>query len=146
MISLNIKKTFGLFILSLFILPYITFAQANVVQQAGSPAQGGSSGTGIVYECTATHPGDCTFDDLIKATIKLTNWVTVFTLQFSVVVIAWAGFNFMVSGDNASKRTQAREMLKKVAIGIVVIMAAWLIVTLILNGLKVNEAVPRILK
>src|SRR5574343_1428910 len=77
-----------------------------------SNAQGGSTGgsgsnTGVVYECNNAKPGDCTYGDLIKAVVKAVNWMIIFTLEFSVVVIAYAGFNYMISGDNPGKRTEA---------------------------------------
>ncbi len=110
------------------------------------PAFSGAQG-GIVYECN--HPnkpvGECDFNDLILAVKKVVNWLIVFTLEFSVVIIAYAGFNYMVSGDNPGKRTEANKMLTKVVIGIFFVLAAWLIVTLIANVLldpAFRSAVP----
>ena len=92
--------------------------------------------TGITYECgNGVTAGDCTFSDLVAATIKVTNFGAIFALSFSVVVIAYAGVKFMISGDFPAERTKAKSMLWKVVIGIIVILAAWLIVTLITNAL-----------
>jgi hypothetical protein len=101
---------------------------------------------GIVYECNP--PGDCTYGDLIAAVKRAIDWMIIFTLEFSVVIIAYAGFNYMISGDNPGKRAEANKMLTKVAIGIFLVLAAWLIVTLIANTLlstSVRGAVPLLL-
>ena len=98
--------------------------------------------TCITYECGDDKTaGNCDFKDLVKGTTKVVNFGTILALQFSVVVIAVAGFNLMISGDNPNKRKEARDMLWKVVQGIVIIIAAWLVVTLILNGLGVNSIV-----
>ncbi len=105
-----------------------------------------TANTGITYECVSgTVYGNCTFIDLVKATKKVIDWAIIFTLQFSVVVIVWAGFNYMISGDNASKRAEANKMLRKVAMGIFFVLAAWMIVTLIANTLltqAIKNVVP----
>ncbi|KND52084.1 MAG: hypothetical protein AB198_00720 [Parcubacteria bacterium C7867-003] len=127
--SNNILKTSLLFALGFFFLlsPFIASSQPT--------------NTGITYECSSVNAtgqtvyGDCQYVDLLKAVKKVINWMIIFTLQFSVVVIAWAGFNFMTSGDSASKRTEAKEMLRKVALGIFWVLAAWVVVNLIANTL-----------
>lgn len=122
-----------LFLFATISLPVFVSAQPQ------GPAQ--VQNTGIVYDCQNEHanlasrPGECTFQDVLNAIKKVIDWATVFTLAFSVVVIAVAGGRLMISGDNAGERTKAREMLRKVAIGIIFILAAWLIVTLITNAL-----------
>ena len=106
----------------LFALPVLMYAQAGK--------------SGITWECNP--PGNCTFGDLINAVKTVVNWGTIFALQFSVVVIAYAGFKYMISGEKADERAKANKMLRSVVIGIIFIMAAWLIVTLIIRALGVT--------
>ena len=90
---------------------------------------------GIVYECNRGAAGECNFDDLIAA---IQNLVTVgrnIALEISVIVLAIAGFKYMTSGGNASKRTESNKMLLNVVYGIIFILAAWLIVNLITSAL-----------
>lgn len=104
-----------------------------------SNAQSSAPNTGITYECVnGTIYGNCTFADLIAAIKKITDYGAKFALMFSVVVIAYAGFRYMISGDNQGERTKANKMLLSVAWGVGYILAAWLIVTLILSGLGVK--------
>ncbi len=123
-------------ILSLFFAPLALSAQQD-------------PGTGLTYECppktvvinnkTYVKEGECTFNDLIAAAKNFMDKIIVFTLSFSVIVIAVAGYNYMISGTNPSARKDANRMLTKVAIGIFFILAAWLIVTLIANTLLTDE-------
>lgn len=125
----------------LMILVFLTlFAPFMLLAQSSSP------GTGLTYECvdSAGVYGNCTFQDLVLATVRVTNYLIVFTVGFSVVVIAWAGFTYMTSGGNASKRAEANKMLMKVAIGMFFVIAAWFIVNLIADIL-VSESVPRVI-
>ena len=112
-----------------------------------SNAQESAPNTGITYECkNGDVYGNCTFADLVAATKKITDFGAGFALMFSVVVIVVAGARYMIYADNAGKRADASKMLWSVAKGIILILAAWLIVTLILSGLGVSDAVPVFLK
>lgn len=94
--------------------------------------------SGFVYECNSGRAGECTFDDLIRAVNNIVNQGTVLAIGFSVVVIAWAGIRYVVSGGNPSERTKATNMLLSVVKGIVIIIAAWAFVRLIIAGLGVQ--------
>lgn len=116
-----------LFMLTVISLPVLTYSAQN--QTAAGVV------SGLTYECANGPSGECKFEDLLAAVKNVTDKGTIITLSLSVIVIAWAGFKYMISGDNAGERKKANEMLRKVAIGIVIIIAAWLIVTLITNAL-----------
>ena len=99
----------------------------------------------IVYVCTSGAPGECTWDDVIAAVKHLVNWGVEFALTFSVIVIAVAGFKYMTSEGSPGKLAEANKMFASVAKGIVIIMAAWLIVTLI-TGALLNHGINTFLK
>lgn len=131
------KKIISFAILFFLFSPISLFAQVT-----GAPPP---PNTGITYECPPTPGpdgkpvyGNCTFQDLINAIQKALNWGRNFALTFSVIVLAYAGWKYMISGDRPAERSKANEMLRKVAIGIFLILAAWLIVTLILKALGVT--------
>ena len=129
----------SLFLISVFVPVFVNAAEA--------PQPTGSNGTGITYECCSESGsvgadgkktivyGNCEFNYLILATKKIINWGVTFALSFSIVVVAYAGALYMISGDYPAKRKEANEMLRKVAIGIVFILAAWLIINLITTAL-----------
>ena len=119
------KAMFILGIVFVLILPFLVHGQTVPPNQ----------NTGITYECTRGAPGECKFEDLVLATIRVVNFGTVFALMFTVVVIAFAGWKYMISGGVPAKRQEANKTLLNAAIGIVIILAAWLIVRLITSTL-----------
>ena len=132
--AINIKKitaSLGItLLLTLFLTPVFTHGQLN---PADPPTN--REGTGITYECK---DGNCTFDDAVAAVKRLTDWGAKFAIGFSIIIIAYAGYLYMISGGKSKERTEANTMLQKAAIGIVLVLAAWLIVDLILRGLGVQ--------
>jgi hypothetical protein len=128
------KISFVLLALAVFAVPSMMFA-ATITK-------------GITTVCTngpgGTSNGECTFGDLWAAVQNVVNWATGFALSFSVVVIAWAGYNYLISGDNPSKRRDANRMLTKVVTGIVLMLAAWLIVKLITTALGVDTGISNL--
>ena len=127
--GINIKRIGAIFpailLIFSFCLPVFSYAQD----------------TGIVYECPKTtingkdFYGNCQFTDLIAAVNRVVGKARDIALGISVIVLAMAGFKYMTSGGNASKRTEANKMLLNVVYGIIFIMAAWLIVKLITSVL-----------
>ncbi len=115
-------------------LPVLIHAQdGNVTAPTNSEKRADEKS--IIYICVTGAPGECTFQDVISAVQKLLGWARNFALFFSVIVLVVAGFKYMTSGGNPGKISEANKMFEKVAIGIVVVMSAWLIVTLITNAL-----------
>lgn len=53
----------------------------------------------------------------------------------ATLVLAYAGFTWMMSGGNPEKRSQGRTMLINVAIGLAIVLSAWLIVDFIMKNL-----------
>ena len=138
------NKTLGKEIIKFFsaiYLAYFVFGPSFSLAQNNNPSTSWSSITGITWDCQIEHglpdteAGNCTFQDVILAIQRLVKWATEFALGFSVVVLAYAGYKYMISGDNASKRKDANKMIYNVVIGIIIVLAAWLIVTLITGAL-----------
>ncbi len=122
------KNLFLIITFIIIVVPIIT--QAQVI-------------SGLVYECSSggANPvyGNCTFNDLVAATRNVVNRITILALEFTVVIIAWAGFKYMTSEGNPGKIREATKMFQNVAVGIGFIIAAWVIVQLIARGLGVTS-------
>lgn len=137
-------------ILKIIILSLVFFVSSPLFSFAQIDRSGGDSGTGLTYECKKIVNGtdvygECDYSDLILAVKKFFKVATPLALAFSVVVIAYAGFLYMKSGNNASQRTKANEMFIKIAWGVFFMLGAWVIVTLITDSLlnvNVNTLVP----
>ncbi|KND47768.1 MAG: hypothetical protein AB201_02440 [Parcubacteria bacterium C7867-006] len=134
------------FLIALFIsLPVFSYSQVMVPPGGSTDTTGGGQSTGITYECSRPGPngttiyGDCGFNDLIYAVKKFFGIAIPLALAFTVVIIAYVGFEYMTSGGNPGARARANGRLVKVAWGIFFMLAAWLIVTLITNSLLNNN-------
>lgn len=138
----KVCASFGVAFLVFLSVTGVVWGQATVGPSNPRPStQPTSANTGITYECVDSNGvyGNCSFDDLIRAVKRVVNAGTVFALAFSVVVIAYAGFIYMKSGDSAGERSKANAMFVKVGIGIAAILGAWLIVKLITDQLLTSE-------
>jgi hypothetical protein len=113
-----------------YAVPGRVLAAADADTQAGK--------TGITYQC---QDANCTYADVIAAIEKVIKWAVEFALVFSVIVIAYAGFLYMTSGDSATKRSQANGMFVKALYGIFYMLAAWLIITFIAKALLSDTAI-----
>ena len=136
MLTMNINRFGGMTLLA-FTLLFIFLP--TLVFSAESPDSANDK-TGITYECATEVNGvmvygECTFQDLIAAVKKVVDIAVKLALSLSVIAITYAGFLYMKSGDNPGDRKRANKMLLNVVKGIVFILAAWLIVSLIANAL-----------
>ncbi len=85
---------------------------------------------------------DCNLGKLAEGAGNLLKFLIGITVVGSVLVFAWAGFKYMSNLGDAAKVKQAHGIFKNVAIGLVVVLSAWLIVSTLLKlltGSNLNE-------
>lgn len=124
----KIGKIFGVILFIFLFSPLVTFGQTQ-----GGGTQGGDGGyRGIIPNCEGT---ECEFSHIMETIKYLVDFAVGIALTFSVVIIAYAGWMYMSSGDNPGQRAFANKMLLSVVKGIVLVLGAWLIVNLILRSL-----------
>lgn len=115
------KKILLLFVSLSVLLPVFTFAQEK----------------GLVPECT--RPGGCGFAEFVQLINNVVSFLVKISIPISAGVIAWAGFNMIMDGGNSTKRRESIEMIKKVIIGFVIMLAAWIIVSTLLDALLSSQ-------
>jgi len=74
-----------------------------------------------------------TFDQILEPVMKIYNLVKYSATVLAVLVLLFAGLNYMTAGSNPGKREQAKNMVMYVVIGLVVIWVAPLIVNFIVS-------------
>ena len=74
-----------------------------------------------------------TFDEILEPVMKIYNLVKYSATVLAVLVLLFAGVNYMISGSNPAKREQAKSMVTYVVIGLVVIWIAPLMVNFIVS-------------
>lgn len=78
----------------------------------------------------------CDFEDLIQLIRNIIRFIVLYlTAPALTIGFAYAGFLLLTSGGNSGKRGQAKDMLGKVAMGLVAMIAAWFIIEAIYSGL-----------
>jgi len=66
-------------------------------------------------------------------------YALIIAIPISAIVFAVAGFKIVTARDNAGARTEAKKMMGKVAAGLIIMLAAGLIVNTVISGLGVGD-------
>ena len=74
-----------------------------------------------------------TFDQILEPVLRIYNLVKYSATVIAVLVLLFAGVNYMISGSDPKKRESAKSMAMYVILGLIVIWAAPLVVEFILN-------------
>lgn len=105
---------------------------------------------GLVPDCgynikTLSRPGGtgrmCGLSDLITLIQRVIEYIFILILPIAAIVFVYVGFLYLTSGGNKDKRTKAKKAMTSLGIGILVILAAWLIVKSILSSLGVDTGI-----
>lgn len=76
---------------------------------------------------------NCDFDTLIATINRVIDFLIIFiAFPLVAIVVAWAGFQLIISGGGAEQRTHAKSMIGKVLIGLIIALLSWCIIKLIL--------------
>ncbi len=81
----------------------------------------------------------CGFSHFILLVQNVIEYIFVLVLPIAALVFAYAGFLLLTSGGNPEKRKAAKNAMTSVLIGVVIVMAAWLIVKTVLKALGVDD-------
>ena len=79
---------------------------------------------------------DCTFSDLITLAQNVITALILISTFLAVIAFIFSGFLLLTSGGNELKKTQAKEIFRKVLIGYLWILGAWLLVYTITSLLE----------
>jgi len=81
----------------------------------------------------------CDYGQVINLVRRAMNFVFIMIIPIAAIAFSYAGFLLLFQGSKPESRTKARDIFIKVFIGIVVVLAAWLIVKTILVSLGVTQ-------
>lgn len=107
------------------IVPSITFAQipTQIVPQSCNDVGG----------CKSL----CQVGELAQNVLNLGIYIAVF---LSAILFAYAGWQYLTAGGEPGKAGEARKIFWNVGVGLIIILAAWLIVDLIIKMLAGGNA------
>lgn len=96
-------------------------------------------GAGLV-PCSGDVNDPCKLNDLIDLVRGIVSFLMFkVALPLSAVLFSWAGVVMMTAGGNETKIKEAKDIFLFVAIGILITLAAWLIVDTITGALLTPE-------
>ena len=98
------------------------------------PAAALAAPLGIVPCGDAGEP-PCDFDQLVAFANSIIKFLIKIAFSVAAIAFVYVGWLFMTSGDNPGKRSDAIKILWKVFWGFVMMLAAWLIVSLVIRML-----------
>ena len=91
-----------------------------------------------IVPCDGTDVGggtECTICHLATLAQNVLNTGIYIAIALSAILFAWAGWKYVTAGCNPGKATQAREVFTNVVIGLVIILAGWLVVDTLIKTL-----------
>lgn len=116
------------------ITPYISPDQQKILDEGIVPTD-----CGYTDPATGKHKL-CGFPQLITLIDRAIQYIFILMLPITAIVFAYAGFLFLTSGGSADKRTKAKKAMTSVVIGIIIILAAFLVVRTILVAIGVDTS------
>ena len=121
------KTTKFLIHLSIFLfllIPIISFAETPPV----------NTNTGLVPCNNSVGGTSCDFNALMALVNKVINFILFsMAIPIAAIMFAYAGFKMVIAGGEAAHaRTEAKEIFTNTIIGLIIAVAAWLIISTIL--------------
>ena len=101
-----------------------------VIAMAPTLALAAGLPTQIIPErCTGPDAAkNCSVCDIAKLVQNVLNAGIFLAVFLSAALFAWAGWNYLTASGNSSQATKAREVFTNVAVGFLIILAAWLVI------------------
>lgn len=77
----------------------------------------------------------CEFNDLVRLGGNLVDFAFYISIPLAAIAFTYAGFLFVTAVGNPGKLTKARTIFIDVAIGFIIVLSAWLLVSVVVNTL-----------
>ena len=78
-------------------------------------------------------------DDIVAVFKKFLTWAMGFAAVLAVGFIIYGGYTYILAGGNDENIKKGKNMVMKAIIGLIIILAAWLIITTIVGLLQGNK-------
>ncbi|MBU2103702.1 pilin [Patescibacteria group bacterium] len=84
----------------------------------------------------------CGFGGVMQLIQNVMNIMISFSIIFATIIIAWGGALYIFSSANPESRSTANKMLINAAVGIMIVLSAWLIVDFVMKTLYGGQFGP----
>ena len=110
-------------------LAIIVFFLATPLVLFAAPFSGGL----IPAECQGADPSQCGFTALLQLAKNIINFIIFISIPVAAGLFTWAGYLYVSAAGNPGQVTKAHGIFQKVAIGLIIILSAWLVVQLLVT-------------
>ena len=107
----------------------ISLAKKTTTQVAGSDP----NDFWPLIQCDGSDQKPCNFSEMAKTVNRVINWFISMSAVVAAITFAWAGIKMFINPENPGKIGEAMEMFKKTAIGLIIVLVAWLIVKTVVS-------------
>lgn len=97
------------------------------------PCQGGP-------QIPDTNERECNLKDAVAVTNRIIKAMLMLSVPAILIASVYTGYLFLTAGENTGKVKEARKIFTNVAIGVIIILLAWLVIRIITQNLGLNEA------
>ena len=133
-----IHNSLFLVVFMLLVMPIISFADFQGPCPPGTHSDGSAcvpNPSGLV-PCDNSADYPCDFNALMTLVEKVFDFIFQFmVIPIAAIMMAYAGFELVISGGSTEKRGIAKKVFWNAVIGLAIATVAWLIVKLILTTL-----------
>jgi TRAP-type C4-dicarboxylate transport system permease small subunit len=99
--------------------------------------------TVVPDNCRDNVVGGCkSICDLAQLAQNVLNDAIYIAVFLSAVLFAWAGFKYLTNVANSGEVSRAKEIFVNVAVGLVIILAGWLVVDVLMRTLVGASVLP----
>jgi hypothetical protein len=92
--------------------------------------------------CDGSDANPCTFTSLMELANNVILYLIYISIPLAAISFTYAGWLFITAGGNPRQISQAWSIFRKVAIGLIFILSAWLIVKTVTDALIYPEFSP----
>lgn len=87
-----------------------------------------------LIQCGGVGQHSCNFTEMANTVNRVINWFISMSAVVAAITFAIAGAKMLMNPENPGKREEAIEMFKKTVIGLIIVLAAWLIVKTVVGN------------
>ncbi len=89
----------------------------------------------IVPQDCANNPADCDFQALLELAQNILKFIITTAIVVSAIMFAYAGWLFLSDAGNTTNIAAGKKIFSSVAVGLVIVLVAWLLVDTLLDVL-----------
>lgn len=93
---------------------------------------------GLLPDCDISREAGgrpCALDDFLVLAVNLINYMLAIAGSLALLFFIYGGFTWLIAAGNSDKVSKGKEILSSAALGILVVLASWMIVNFVYTTL-----------